>query len=140
MIFLNNFTDLGVLSPGFSPGLITIGGNYIEGGTLVLEIDNTTPVTGFSQVRVGGTATLLPGSVFDVTLSSSADVIGNYFQVIANSAGGEIFVNGVLGALNVTISGGPGNSNAVLFDSGTGRIIITGFSPFPPSPPTPSAF
>jgi autotransporter-associated beta strand protein len=136
MTFLNNFTDLGTLHPGMSPGLIVINGNYAEGGQLVLEIDTTTPITGFSQVQVGGTASLQPSSYFNVEMTPAAFVIGNTFQVIANSTGGPIFVNGILGALSLTIDGSPANPNSIIFDSATGQIIVTGISPFP-GPTTP---
>ncbi|MGC1879361.1 MAG: autotransporter-associated beta strand repeat-containing protein [Rhabdochlamydiaceae bacterium] len=134
LTFLNNFTNQGILSPGTSPGLITIGGNYTEAGQLILEIDSTVPVIGFDQVRVGGVATLLPSSYFNVEMLSSALVPGNTFQVIANGGGGPIFVNGTLGNMTLTVNMLPANVDAILFDSATGQIIVTGLNPFPITP------
>jgi fibronectin-binding autotransporter adhesin len=139
MIFLNNFTNLGTLSPGFSPGLITIGGNYVEGGHLVLDIEGTTAITQYDQVQVGGTATLLPSSVFNVQMVSSVVVPGNFFQVIANSVGGPIPVSGLLGDLTLLINGAPASPSILLFDTATGRLYITSVGPLPPGPPTPSS-
>ncbi len=137
LTFLNNFTNQGILSPGTSPGLTVVNGNYTEANQYLIEIDNTVPVTGYDQVRVGGVATLLPSSYFNVQMLSGALVPGNIFQVIANGGGGPIFVNGILGNMSLTVNMLPANVNAILFDSGTGQIIVTGISPFPPIPPTP---
>ncbi len=51
----------GIVQPGGSVGILTVGGNYVQGagGTLVLEITpDATPGTGSSQLLVGGSATL----------------------------------------------------------------------------------
>lgn len=137
LTFLNNFLNEGVFQPGSSPGLITILGNYNEAGEYIIEIDNTVPVLGFDQVRVGGSANLLPSSFFNVEMTSSALVQGNVFQVIANGSGAPIFVSGILGALTLEVNGIPANPDAILFDNATGQIIVTGISPFPPGPPGP---
>lgn len=49
-----------IVSPGFSPGLLTISGNYTEtpGAQLMIELGGTTPGTGYDQLSVGGTAAL----------------------------------------------------------------------------------
>ena len=50
----------GTVSPGASPGLMTITGNYTQGagGTLNIELGGLTPVTEYDQLDVDGTATL----------------------------------------------------------------------------------
>ena len=55
----NVFND-GTFSPGASPGLVNIVGNYVQGATglLNIEIGGTTPGTGFDQLAVTGNATL----------------------------------------------------------------------------------
>lgn len=136
LTFLNNFTNQGTLSPGNSPGLTTIGGNYTEAGVLILEIENTTPVIGFDQVRVGGVATLQPSSLFDVRMNSTALVPGNFFQVIANGGGGPLAINGSLGGLTLSVNMNPANPSAILFDLGTGRILVTSIDPFTPASST----
>src|SRR5262249_23076003 len=53
-------TNAGQVSPGSSPGLLTIDGNYVQTstGALAMEIGGTTPETGFDQLVVSGSATL----------------------------------------------------------------------------------
>lgn len=50
----------GILAPGNSTGILTIGGNLNLGGgsTTRMELNNTTPGTGHDQIVVGGTASL----------------------------------------------------------------------------------
>jgi hypothetical protein len=51
----------GTVSPGLSPGILTINGNYVQGasGTLNMEIGGTIPgASGHDQLVVTGTATL----------------------------------------------------------------------------------
>ena len=140
-IFSNDFENLGTLSPGFSPGVIIIHGNYTEGGQLILDIQNSTPITGFDQIQVGGTATFLSTSSVEVQMAGGAVVPGNTFQVISNSVGGPIAISGAVGALSLTVDAAPVNPSTIVFDLGTGRIIVTGVSPAPipgPVPPSPT--
>ena len=55
----NVFND-GTFSPGASPGLVNIMGNYVQGSTglLNIEIGGTTPGTGFDKLAITGNATL----------------------------------------------------------------------------------
>ena len=55
----NVFND-GTFSPGASPGLVNIVGNYVQGptGLLNIEIGGTTPGTGFDKLDITGNATL----------------------------------------------------------------------------------
>ena len=55
-LFLNN----GAVSPGSSPGILTINGNYTQTATGVLNIElaGPTPGTQYDQLIVSGTATL----------------------------------------------------------------------------------
>ncbi|MCB1132899.1 MAG: autotransporter-associated beta strand repeat-containing protein, partial [Verrucomicrobiae bacterium] len=48
----------GTLSPGNSPGILTVGGDYIQNGTLSLELNGTTAGTLHDQVDVAGSITL----------------------------------------------------------------------------------
>ncbi|HYC60119.1 MAG TPA: hypothetical protein VEK79_11200 [Thermoanaerobaculia bacterium] len=53
-------TNGATLSPGTSPGAITISGNYTQtnAGTLAIDLGGTTPATQYDQLNVTGTATL----------------------------------------------------------------------------------
>jgi autotransporter-associated beta strand protein len=81
-----NFFNNGILSPGFSPGLIAVAGNFGQGpgGTLIMEI--ASPVS-FDQLVITGTATL------DGTLQ--IDLLGGYVPdhnqsfTILTAAGGR---------------------------------------------------
>ncbi|MFL5732142.1 MAG: beta strand repeat-containing protein, partial [Chloroflexia bacterium] len=73
----------GTVSPGYSPGLMTITGDYVQGpaGRLNIELGGLTPVTQYDRLAVNGTATL------DGTLSASSvngfnPSIGNSFTVL----------------------------------------------------------
>ena len=55
----NVVINSGLVSPGFSPGAITVQGNYSQnGGTLNIEVTGTAPGTQFDTLTVTGTATL----------------------------------------------------------------------------------
>ncbi|HEX2120197.1 MAG TPA: DUF11 domain-containing protein, partial [Thermoanaerobaculia bacterium] len=62
-----NVNNSAVVSPGLSPGMLTINGNYSQSssGTLSVEIGGTAPGTGYDRLAVTGNATL------DGTLSAS---------------------------------------------------------------------
>lgn len=59
----------GVVAPGNSPGVITVGGDFTNapGATLQIEIAGATPGTGYDVVRYAGSATIT-GSYLDVVL------------------------------------------------------------------------
>jgi len=54
-----NFFNNGLLSPGNSPGILNITGNFIQGagGTLLMEVNGITPGQ-FDQLNITGTANL----------------------------------------------------------------------------------
>ena len=60
----------GTLSPGDSPGMLTIQGNYtqLSGGTFFAELAGLIPVAEYDQLAVSGLATL--DGTLDVTLSN----------------------------------------------------------------------
>jgi hypothetical protein len=61
-----NLTNNGTVSVGSNDGLDTVNGTYTQTGTLVFHLGGSTPVTGYDQMDVSGSATL-SGQV-DVTL------------------------------------------------------------------------
>lgn len=64
---VGNLTNLGTLAPGNSPGTINVTGNYLEAGTLDIEVEGTNAGTQHDQVVVSGTATFQAGSNLKVT-------------------------------------------------------------------------
>jgi len=57
---VGNVTNGGQVSPGSSPGAISVSGNYtqIAAGDLAIELGGTAPGTGYDQVVVGASVTL----------------------------------------------------------------------------------
>jgi autotransporter-associated beta strand protein len=130
LTFLGNFNNNGILSPGNSPGLTTITGNYTENATFLAQVQNTTPVSGYDQVRVGGTVTLNPTSKLIMQAwGGGVPAYGNTYQIIADSSGGAKRVSGTFG--NVLFDNGTGTqvkNAAMVFDVNTGNAIATGLN------------
>jgi hypothetical protein len=57
---LANVTSSGLVSPGASPGLLTISGNYTQAvsGTLTIELAGVSPGSSYDRLAVTGTAAL----------------------------------------------------------------------------------
>jgi len=86
-----NLFNAGTVSPGESPGTITVDGNYTQESTGVLEIElgGTTPGTQYDQLVVTGDAVL--NNALKVTLIDSfVPALGNSFTVMTfNSLNGQ---------------------------------------------------
>ncbi len=78
--FINN----GILSPGNSPGSLTINGDFTQtsSGTIVLEIAGLVPGTQYDQLIINGTATL-NGTVNIVLLNGFVLPANGNFQLIS---------------------------------------------------------
>lgn len=134
--FSGDFTNLGTLAPGASPGLTVVGGNFVNVGTLDSEIGGLggagVDPGGFDQVQVGGTATA--GGTLNVQgFGGFLPAQGNSFQIISNAAGGPIAVIGTFAAVTfdadgVAGAGLPVTNAAVVFDRATGAITATGLN------------
>lgn len=77
----------GTVAPGFSPGKITINGNYTQGvnGVLNIEIGGNTPGTGYDQIRVNGTA-VLDGTLNITLINGYQPTPGDFFEIIDPNA------------------------------------------------------
>jgi len=86
-----NLVNAGTVSPGESPGIITVDGNYTQESTGVLEIElgGTTAGSGYDQLAVTGDADL--NNALKVTLIDSfVPALGNSFTVMTfNSLNGQ---------------------------------------------------
>lgn len=114
----------GIVSPGNSPGILTVGGNYTEAGTLRIEIDGTAGAGvnpgGHDQIAVGGTATLQTGSTLQLTRTNTFEPAwGQRFRVIAATRG----ISGTFSTLDRSTF-----STQLLFDYGTGEVLGTGLA------------
>jgi len=75
----------GVVSPGNSPGLITIFGNYVQGptGVLNIEIGGLTPITQYDQLFVNGNVSL--NGVLNTTLINGFLPAADTFNIIRST-------------------------------------------------------
>jgi len=67
--FTGNVTNSSVVSPGVSPGLLTIAGHYTQttNGSLLIELAGTSPGAGYDRLAVTGTANLAGTLVVTLT-------------------------------------------------------------------------
>ncbi len=84
VMLANSFINNGILSPGNSPGTLTVNGDFTQtsSGTIVLEIAGLTPGTQYDQLIVNGTATL-NGTVNIVLLNGFVLPANGNFQLIS---------------------------------------------------------
>ncbi len=100
-----NLVNDGAVTPGDSPGILTINGNYQQGsgGVLNIEVGGTTAGTQYDQLKVSGTATL--AGTLDATLINGFGP-GAGEQFAALTAGGGI--SGSFATINLpSIDGRP---------------------------------
>jgi hypothetical protein len=109
----------GSVAPGFSPGKITIEGNYTQGadGVLNIEIGGNSPGDGYDQLRVIGTATL--GGTLNLKLINGFQPrLGDVFEIIdpnavsgtfaqINAEGFGVQANYAAGGITVTVTSVP---------------------------------
>jgi fibronectin-binding autotransporter adhesin len=114
-----NVTGSGIITPGFSPGILTINGNYdpLASGSLAIELagNGGVPGTDFDQLVVTGTATLngtldlsvinpftpTPGDTFP--LLTAASRVGTFSNVTGTYLGGGFAFDVLYGAADVTL-------------------------------------
>ncbi len=133
LTFTGSFTNTGTFSPGNSPGITVISGNYFENGLLNMEIQTTTPGTGHDQVRVGGAAQVSGGTLVVQTYNSVLPTKGNIYQLFADSVGGAKALTGTFSSVKFDAdgaagSGAPVQNYAVILDTANGQLIATGLN------------
>lgn len=96
--------DGGIVAPGFSPGTITINGNYTQSasGVLDMEIGGLSAGTQYDQMVVNGTA-YLGGTLNIVQYNGFAPSAGTSFQLIKyySSSGTFAVTNNVFSSAGV---------------------------------------
>jgi autotransporter-associated beta strand protein len=115
-----SLTNLGILAPGNSPGTVTINGNYIEAGTLDIEVWGLTAGTQHDQVIASGTATFQTGSTLKVTKTGGTFDLGRTESVLAVSAAAY---SGSFTNLDRSTQ-----TTQVFFNNATGRIHGSGIT------------
>lgn len=78
-----NLVNHGTVSPGSSPGTLTVVGNYTQGsdGTLTIELGGTTPGTEHDQLIVTGTASM-SGTLKVSIINEFSPQIGDTFTIL----------------------------------------------------------
>ena len=120
VVINGNLTNLGKLAPGNSPGTTTVVGNYIEAGTLDIEVWGLTANTQHDQVVVSGTATFQAGSTLMVTKTGGTYDLTRTQSVLAVSA---LAYSGSFTNLDRGTQ-----TSQVFFNNATGRIHGSGIT------------
>ena len=117
-----NLTSFGTVSPGNSPGILTITGSYTENAVLDIEVGGTVAgvnPAGFDQVNVSGAFTANATSTLRVTRFNNFDPVrGQSFRAII--AGSYVGAFGTLDRNSQTAQ--------VLYQASTGTIFGTGLT------------
>jgi len=77
----------GIVHPGLSPGILSTSGAFTQGanGAFNVDLNGTTPGTGFSQMNIAGPVTL--GGTLNVTLGGGfTPATGNSFTILTCSS------------------------------------------------------
>jgi len=115
-----NLTNYGTLAPGNSPGTLTITGNYIEAGSLDIEVWGLTAGTQHDQVAASGSATFQAGSNLMVTKTGGTFDLARTQSVLAVSAASY---SGAFTTLDRSTQ-----TTQVFFNNATGRIHGSGLT------------
>ncbi|WP_176141145.1 tandem-95 repeat protein, partial [Sphingobacterium nematocida] len=112
----------GVLSPGNSPGILTVNGNLQmkSGSTLAIEINGVTPGTGYDQVVVNGGVDISDASL--AVTHGYAALNGQQYTIITNDASDA--VTGTFSGLaegSTLTAGGNGTVLTSSYTGGTGN-------------------
>lgn len=94
----NLVNNSGDLSPGHSPGTITVSGNYTQAaaGVMDMQIGGAVSGTGYDQLKVTGTANL--GGTLDVTLINGfKPTLGDVYTLVTGSS-----INGTFSKVTIT--------------------------------------
>lgn len=115
----SNLTNAGTVSPGHSPGTITVNGDYTQeaSGTLAIELGGTIPDTEHDQLVVTGAVTL--GGTLNVTLINDfSPGLGDSFTIMTFGSISGSFASASLPALD------PGLKWGVSLGATTMRLIV----------------
>ena len=94
VIINSNFTNIGTVAPGNSPGILSFTGNLVNNGVLNIEIGGTVAGSGYDKILVSGTMTI-SGTLNVSFINSYVPAVGDEFTIIdaASSTGAFLTVN-----------------------------------------------
>jgi fibronectin-binding autotransporter adhesin len=118
----------GVVAPGDAgPGILTcsnVNAGFTASGVLRMELNGTTPGSGYDQLNVRGTVNLAgvalerplgfsppTGTQFDIISNDGSDAVTGTFNGLADGA--KLYVGGTLYQINYRFGGKPGNDVAL---------------------------
>jgi hypothetical protein len=118
----DNFANNGLLT--VSAARFTVSGNFSQaaGGTLNIQLNGTSPGSGYGQLSVGGTATLAAGTTLNTTLGFVSNN-GDTFNILQAT-------NGVSGTFNGLAAGTAFVLNGERFriNYPAGSVVLTHFA------------
>ncbi len=80
-----NFTNTGTVAPGVAAGILNITGNFINQGTVAVELGGTTAGTQYDRLAVTGAITA--GGILDISLINGFSVAnGQTFTIMTGSS------------------------------------------------------
>jgi autotransporter-associated beta strand protein len=117
--FIGNLTNQGGnFSPGHATALSTVSGDFVQAaGKLIIELDGTSPGTGFDRLDVGGSASLA-GSLEVNLLDGFLPSPGSSFEFLRATAG----VSGTFAA--TLFPSLPGRSWRLEYESNAVRLLV----------------
>jgi hypothetical protein len=117
----------GTLSPGASPGLLTIGSGYTQGagGSLLTELAGTTAGTQYDQLNVSSGSVTLGGTLNVSLLGGFVPAVGNSFTLIT-SAGN---ISGTFATKNLPALPGLESWQLAYSPNGTNTVTLTVVAP-----------
>jgi len=125
----------GQVSPGASPGILSITGGYTQtpAGVLNIEIGGVTAGTQFDQLQIGGSATL-NGTLNVSLINSFVPATGNTFPILtyASRTGDFAAKNGLNLGAGVALNPSIGTTaySLIVGSSVNPQPALTSFSPF----------
>lgn len=111
----------GTLSAGNSPGHLTIVGDYVQNGTMLVEINGINQGSDYDWLEVGGQATLA-GTINVEYLNGFTPSDGQYFDILT-AAGG--ITNANLDGVTINFSGTSVNASIVQLGDGAEALRLS---------------
>jgi len=126
-----NVANGGSIAPGSSTAILNTGAvAFSSSSTFNIEVDGTTPGTGFDQLNVSGAVTLT-GATLNLS-GTHTPIAGEQFTIIANDSGDAITgtFTGLAEGATITNFLGSGLDVTISYVGGTGNdVVLTVFDP-----------
>ena len=123
-IIFGNVSGAGNVSPGNSPGTITINGDFTPTGTITFEVNPPAATAGidYDQINVSGTVDLSGATIAAPTGAAGAVTVNRVVTLIQNTSGNAITPSASYTDGTVVSIGG--NSYRLFYNGGTGNDLV----------------